>query len=262
MGLNGEKDPCIDIQTTPEMCEEVARFLKDFIGKDRIAFAGDTHDITERLAGGYAKHYAEQYNLRLSDEEIARITKKLSGVKREDVDRTCSYVFLPEGMHWEDVTPLRDAVRPRGGIDKVTHMEQSNLKLHKLGVLHNDRYRVLADLFSLTGVKAEEIDYSDPKVYPLFQNLDFCVISDFRSENAKKALAELDDIHFSALVRINRELYGTAREVSLTHAAHYTKLAASLAWFKCHYPEEFDQVLFPTEEACQGESASANKGGF
>lgn len=340
MGLIGEKDPCIDIQTTPEMCDEVAQFLKDFIGKDRIVFAGDTHCVTERLAGGYAKHYAKQYDLNLSDAEITRITKKLSGVKREEVDLTDSYVFLPGGMQWEGVTPLRDAKLPKGGIDKVTHMEYRSLKLPKLDVLHNDRCRMLGDLISLTGVKPEEIDYSDPEVYRLFKNLDVCDIPEFHSEIAKKLLSCLNDVNFSTLVRVNSMLHGTnvwnenaeylvqehpfaelisnrddvfqtllkygidrtdAYEImeavrkgrfswdvkqdspsartkrwlrllndaqipqwyiaSLgeigylapkAHVAHYTKLAVSFAWVKCHYPKAFYQVLLSGNDI-QGE---------
>jgi DNA polymerase-3 subunit alpha (Gram-positive type) len=215
MGLNGEKDPCIDIQTTPEMREEVARFLKEFIGTDRIAIAGDTHDITERLAGGYAKRYAEQYNLRLSDEEIARVIKKLSGVKREDVDRTYSYVFLPNGMQWEDITPLRDATHPKGGINKVTHMEYQGLSLAfstdipKLDVLHNDKYRMLADMFSLTGIKPEEIEYNDSEVYQLFKNLDVCGIPEFHSGIAQEVLSYLAKVDFSSLLHVNSMLHST-----------------------------------------------------
>jgi DNA polymerase-3 subunit alpha (Gram-positive type) len=336
MGLNGEKDACIDIQTTPEMCEEVARFLKDFIGADRIAFAGDTHDITDRLAGGYAKHYAKQYDLNLSDEEIARVIKKLSGVKREDVDLTCSYLFLPDGMQWEDITPLRKTQLPRGGVDKVTHMEHLSLELPKLDVMHNDRYRMLADMLSLTGIQPEEIDYNDPKVYQLFKNLDVCGIPEFHSGIAQEVLSYLDKVNFSSLIHANSMLHGTniwaenaeylvtdhpfvelisnrddvyqtlmkygidrtdafkimedvrkgrfswdvnqdepsvrtKRWIQLmtdtqvphwyieslskiayltpkAHVAHYTKLAVSFAWFKCHYPKVFYQVLLSGDD--------------
>ena len=331
MGLNGEKEPCIDIQTTPEKYDEVGRFLKEFIGSEGIAFAGDCHDIAERLAGSYAKQYARQYNLNFSEDEITRITKRFSRVKKEDVDLTCSFVFLPDGMQWEDVTPLRDAKLPKGGIDKVTHMEYLSLELPKLDVLHNERYRMLADLLSLTGIKPEEIDCNDPEVYQLFKRLDLCGIPEFHSRIAQEVLACLDEINFSALLRVNSMLHGAnvwnenaeflvqdhpfaelignrddvfqtflkygvdrtdafkimedvrkgrfSRDVKQdepskrskrwlqilsaaqlpewyiaslgkivylapkAHVVHYTKLAVSFAWFKCHYPKAFYQVL-------------------
>jgi DNA polymerase-3 subunit alpha (Gram-positive type) len=342
MGLNGEKDPCIDIQTTPEMCDEVARFLKDFIGADRIVFAGDTLDITERLAGGYAKHYSNKYELNLSDEEIKRITQRLSSVKREDVDRTCSYVFLPEGMQWEDITPLRDTTESKGGIDKATHIEYQGLSLAfsadipKLDVLHNDKYRMLADMHSLTGIKPDAIDYNDPEVYRLFKNLDVCGVPEFHSGIAQEVLSYLAKVDFSSLLHVNSMLHSTnawnenaeylvtdhpfvelisnrddvyqtlmkygidrtdafkimedvrkgrfswevnQNEQSVrtkhwlqlmidaqvpdwyieslgkiaylapkAHVAHYTKLAVSFAWFKCHYPEVFYQVLLSGDD--------------
>ena len=208
MGLHGEKDLCIDIQTSPELCDEVAQFLTEFIGADRIAFAGDIHAITERLAGSYAKQYARQYNLNFSEDEITRIRKRLSRVKREDVDLTCSFVFLPDGTQWEDVTPLRNAKLPKGGIDKVTHMEGLSLELPKLDVLHDDKYRMLANLFSLTDIKPEEIDYNDPEVYQLFKRLDLCGIPEFYSVIAQQVLSCLDEIRFSTLVRVNSMLRG------------------------------------------------------
>lgn len=149
MGLNGEKKPNIDIQTTTDMCDEVGHFLRNFVGADRVAFAGACQEITDRLAGGYAMQYEKKYNLNLSDEEIGRIINRLDGVKREDIDETCNYVFLPEGMQWEDFTPLRDAQRAKGWISKATHMEyraicyyHSPQQLPSLDVLHHDKFDI------------------------------------------------------------------------------------------------------------------------
>jgi DNA polymerase-3 subunit alpha (Gram-positive type) len=248
---------------------------------------------------------------------------------------------LPEGIQWEDITPLRDAA-PKGGIDKVTHMEYFGLSfafsanIPKLDVLHNDKYRMLADMFSLTGIKPDEIDYNDPEVYRLFKNLDVCGVPEFNSGIAQRVLSCLDEVSFSALVRVNSMLHGTnvwnenaeyliqdhpfaeligsrddvyrmlmkygvdradafkimedvrkgrfswevnQNELSArtknwlqlmadvqvpdwyigylgkiaylapkAHVAHYTKLAVSFAWFKCHYPEAFYQVLLDGDD--------------
>ena len=216
LGLNGEKDPNIDIQTTTDMCDEVGLFLRNLIGIDRVVFAGECREISRRLAGGYAKHYAQKYNLNLSDEEIAWITESLDSVKREDIDKTCSYVLLPEGMQWEDITPLREVQRPKGGIDKATHMEyfgicyyHSPKQLPSLDVLHNDKFDMLRDLFAETGVNPEEINYNDPKVYQLFKDNDADEIPEFNTSVAKEILRHLDDVKFSTLLRICGMLHGT-----------------------------------------------------
>ena len=166
MGLNGKKDPLIDIQTLPEMQDEAAAFLKDLVGADKIAFAGDCQTSTD------------------------------------------SFFFLPSRMQWEDVTPLRDAKQPKGGITKATHKDISALDLPKLDVIPDETYRMLAELISLTGICPDEIDYSDPGVYQLFKNLDVGGIPEFDSEIARDILAYLDEVNFDTLVRADSMLHG------------------------------------------------------
>lgn len=326
MGIDGAQQVDIDIQTAQSMCGVSERFLTSLLGKGRVAVAGQTWPYTERLAASYADNYAEQYCLKLSEGERSRIIKKLTGVKREECERL-GYMVLPEGMEWEDITPLRDVPNADGGISKATHMDYVALYdvLPKIDILHHRAYDQLQKLFAITGTKPEEIDYQDPAVYKLFEQQDTCGIPEFSTSFTKGVLKRLDCICFSDLVSIcgmahgtnawnengeclmeahpicelistrddvfltlrkfnvprelaviamkntrmgkyhqdtvsKQEMFEYLRQVGIpewylesmekiwylcpkAHAAHYTKLAVSLAWFKHYYPKEFYQVL-------------------
>lgn len=331
MGVDGAQQVDIDIQTAQSMCGMSERFLTSLLGKGRVAIAGQTWPYTERFAAFYADKFAEEYGLRLSDEERTRIIEKLSKVKQEE-RKWPGYILLPEGMDWENITPLRDVPNAEGDITKATHMDYDNLYdiLPKLDVLQHRAYDQLQKLYELTGTRPMDINYQDPAVYTIFEKLDTCGIPEFSSDFTKGLLAQLGHIRFSELVSVSSmahgtdawngngeylikehpicELISTRDDVFLTlrkfdipreraiiamkntrmgkyhqdtvckqemfdylrwvgipdwylesmekirylfpkaHAAHYTKLAVSLAWFKHYYPKEFYQVLLSGDD--------------
>lgn len=121
------------------------------------------------------------------------------------------FMLLPEGMEFEDVTPIKELTAPVCGVRKQTVLPGYELTpaLLRVILLPHDDYDRIRWLHRLTGTKPEDIDYSDPNIYKLFQNLDTCGISGFSTDRSKEILQQLKDVKFSGLVRICGMTCGT-----------------------------------------------------
>lgn len=115
------------------------------------------------------------------------------------------YMLLPEEMQFEDVTPVTELNTPVCGVNKQTVLPGYELtpKLLRMILLpHNDSDRI-HQLHRLTKTTPEDIDYSDPNIYKLFQNLDTCGIPGFSSDRSKDILQNCKDMQFSDLIRVS-----------------------------------------------------------
>lgn len=121
------------------------------------------------------------------------------------------FMLLPEGMEFEDVTPIKELTSPVCGVRKQTVLPGYELTpaLLRVILLPHDDYDRIRWLHRLTGTKPEDVDYSDSNIYKLFQNLDTCGISSFSTDRSKEILQQLKDVKFSDLVRICGMTCGT-----------------------------------------------------
>ena len=118
-------------------------------------------------------------------------------------------MLLPEGMEWEDVTPVRPSDDEACPV--TTHFEYYWIEeaVPKLDVLSVSYYDQLRDLFAVTSVKPEDIDFCDPKVYELFRNRDTCGVPEFSGQFTQELLTKLDVISFNNLVKVCGMAHGT-----------------------------------------------------
>ena len=279
----GKQVETVDINVSASNWEKAVSFLVEFLGEDRIACACEWNNPV-------------------------------------------CFLLLQEGMKFEDVTPIIDMQSPVCGVRKQTVLPGYELTPAFLRVilLPHDDYDRIRWLHRLTKTKPENIDYSDPSIYKLFQNLDTCGIPCFSTDRSKEILQQLKDVQFSDLIRICGMTYGsdvwenngerllqshtfrdlisarddifltlrkhgivsktaqavmecvrkgkfcedTVQNCKMTqqllragvpawyveamqkihylfpkaHAAHYAKIAATLAWFKVYYPNAFYHV--------------------
>jgi len=204
MGLDGEEEPVIEINISGEAIPEARQFLTELLGKERVACAGTVGVISYYLAKDYVQTYQKLSGVDLTQNQHERIVSKLCGVKKSEGNHPGGIVLLPEGMEFEDVTPLRKLDEPLYSIDQVTHMNyySVNAVLPKINLLGHSDYMRLSALFRLTGVKPEDIDYRDPEVYRLFREGDTSVLPGFFNDDMKKWLKLVQPENFSDLVRL------------------------------------------------------------
>jgi len=121
------------------------------------------------------------------------------------------FMLLPEGMKFEDVTPVAQLKSPVCGVRKQTVLPGYELtpKMLRVILLPYDDYDRIRRLHRLTGTKPEDIDYSDPNIYQLFQNLDTCGIPGFSTDRSKEILQHCKDMRFSDLIRLYGMICGT-----------------------------------------------------
>ena len=158
----------VEINVTASAWETAVCFLVDFLGAERIA-------------------RADEWN-----------------------NPVC-FMLLPDGMHFEDVTPITELTPSVCGVHKRTVLPGYDLvpALLRVILLPHCNYDVISQLHQLTGTKPEDIDYSDPSVYQLFQNSDTCGISGFSTDCSKEIVCTRKDIRFSDLIRVSSMTYGS-----------------------------------------------------
>ena len=202
IGIGDSFSANISLNMSNDMRVEAKRFLSELLGKDRLAAAGITISSTQRSAAGYVRAYSEKMNGNFDEDVSKWLANKITGVKRCDGYQPGGVILLPEGMEWEDVTPVRphdDEV-----CEVVTHMEYYSLEglLPKIDLLSFSNYASLQELFEVTGAKPSDIDYHDPKVLDLFQNVSTGGVPGFSDKFTQNLLGKLETISFSDLVKV------------------------------------------------------------
>ena len=205
----GERCPAMDINVPLSLQAEAISVMTELFGKERLAFAGAVSTYMTRLAEQSLQAYSHKTGEEIDDKQ--RIIQQLSRVKTRDGRHPCGIVILPEGMEWEDITPIRTMDKPVCGIDKVTHMDYYLIDyvLPKINILSYGVLDRLNRLFDITGTKPENVDYNDPAIYDLFFHLDTCGIPEYSSEFCKDVMCEIGPIAFSDLVRVSGMAHGT-----------------------------------------------------
>lgn len=183
------------------------------------AMYGDGHNIPYEtcmgLVPGEQKPYVEMHMTPAARETAVRFLLRLLGEDR--VARACEwnnpvcFLLLPEGMKFEDVTPLTTLDPPVYGVRKQTVLPGYELGhvLQKVLLLPLDTYECTWELHRLTNTKPEDVRYNDRNVYQLFLKQETCGIPDFSSGVGKEILGRLEEVRFSDLVRISGMAHGT-----------------------------------------------------
>ncbi len=209
LGVAKDMDMDIDINTAPPMQTEAKRFLADWFGAERLAVAGTIGTYLRPAIKSYTHKYAEWIGEELSKDEQEWVFDMVSEVKRCEGIHPGGIMLLPEGVEWEDVTPLR----PNDNDDSIlaTHMDCHSIdpSVPKLDILSVKYYGLLQKLCKTTGVGIENIDYQDPTVYELFSKAETCGIPEFSGKFTQELLRKVNATSFSDLVKVSGMAHGT-----------------------------------------------------
>lgn len=200
-----------EINIVASQIKKAWQLLIDCVGENRIARPGSV-SIAGRNANGYIQCYQNSCGEVFTKEKATQITKRLMNIKVNEWSIPGGFLLLPESMEFEDITPVTHLDSPECGIYRRSHLNGYDIDhvLQRINLLGYSIYDRIAELHRLTGTNPEDIDYSNPNIYKLFQDLNTCGIPNFSTDSCKQIMRSVvvqnidnpEVLRFSDLVRI------------------------------------------------------------
>lgn len=171
LGFNGDKVPDIDLNFSGEYQAKAHNYTKVLFGEDYVYRAGTIGTIADRTAFGYVKAYERDTNQQIRSAEIDRLSKGLTGVKRNTGQHPGGIIVIPDDMDVYDFTPVQYPADDQKAEWKTTHFDFHSIddNVLKLDILGHDDPTVIRKLQDLTGIDPTAIPVDDPGVMSLFQ---------------------------------------------------------------------------------------------
>ena len=229
-GMEGEKEPVIDLNIPPSMFDECCKYLQDLLGKCRICRAGTVCTLSDKRAKFYIREFEERMGERLSCAERENAQNLLCGAVYTNGLCPGGLLIAPEGTRITDYTPLWHTDMPDGLLG--SHFSYHDLwdELFKFDILTHDAPEMLKVLEDLTGVKPAEIPLDDKKTIGSFQNIDTAGIPEFASPYVQNMMHIAQPKCFDDLIRISALSHGTgawkdnAEELIKEHKAELSEV--------------------------------------
>ena len=210
MGYDGSTRPDIDLNVPVSKIYSELAFMKKLFGDDRVAHAGDVTTLLWRHTERYISVYEAKTGDYFTEEQRDYIRSKICGIKQDDGIHPCGIIVLPQGVEFEEFTPLRETQGP-SPIKKTTHinyyplLDNSVVKLDVIGICIPDMLKLLEEF---TGCSIQDVVWNDPRVHELFEHADTLGIPDFDTDSMKDRLLKLKPKSFNDLVQIRCLNYG------------------------------------------------------
>jgi DNA polymerase-3 subunit alpha (Gram-positive type) len=225
LGFDGDKVPDIDLNFSGDYQSKAHQYVEEIFGKENVFRAGTVSTIADKKAYGFVKKYSEEQNLNLTNSEINRLIKGISGVRKTTGQHPGGLIIVPGGHNVNEFTPLQHPADKKDSGVITTHFEYHALgdQLVKLDILGHDDPTVIRSLEELTGVKVSSISLSDKDTMKIFssveplgiksEDIDSKVgtlgIPEFGTRFVRQMLETTLPTTFAELVRISGLSHGT-----------------------------------------------------
>ena len=227
LGINGEKEPDIDLNFSAEIQEKIHLYAEELFGRGRVFKAGVISTVREIMARGFAERYLRDQGLKPDRTQKERLAVGCIGVKRALSNHPGGLIIIPHGYEVCDFTPVQfptdrsDEEIPTTQFDYFS-LRDTLVKFDLLGHGVPTIYKLLEDM---TGIKISDVPMTDPLVYKLFTSAEplalkediggICGaagtlgIPEFGSNFVMKLLSETQPKTFSELMKISGLSHGT-----------------------------------------------------
>ena len=172
LGFEADKVPDIDLNFSGEYQPIIHNEVKSLFGKKHAFRAGTISTVAEKTAFGYVKSWAEETGKNISKPFIEYIAKGVAGTKRTTGQHPGGIIVIPGEYDVEDFTPINFPANDSSSSWKTTHFDFHAIhdNVLKLDLLGHDDPTAIKYLEELTGVNAQDISFSDPKIISLFSS--------------------------------------------------------------------------------------------
>ena len=226
MGFGGDRLPDIDLNVPATAQNSVKKFLLNYFGKERIAYAAIICCIAPLTAESYIRNYEELSGTTFSYEKKEYIIDKLCNTHTRSGMHPAGLFVLPEGKEFADFTPCCPTesfylpITQKSAFD-FHHLHDTIIKLDILGHIVPDIFKLL---HKFTGISPVDVDIQDPKIYKLFGDVTALGISakdidgitvgtlglpEYNNDLTRELLLKTQPKCFTDLIKISGLVHGT-----------------------------------------------------
>ncbi len=225
MGLEGDKEPDIDLNFSGEYQSKAHRFAEELFGKEKVYRAGTISTLADKTAYGFVKGYLEEQNLTVHNAEVNRLVQGCAGIKRTTGQHPGGIMIVPRDMDIHQFTPVQRPANDQNAEVITTHFDYRAIsgRLLKLDILGHDDPTMLKMLHRLTGKDPKAIPLGDGKTMALFSSTESLNIKpgdidcpvgsmgipEFGTRFVRQILQDTRPTTISELVRISGLSHGT-----------------------------------------------------
>ncbi|WP_276619053.1 PolC-type DNA polymerase III [Syntrophomonas wolfei] len=225
LGFEGDKVPDIDLNFSGDYQSRAHQYVEELFGQENVYRAGTISTIAEKTAYGFVKKYMENKETDISNAEVNRLVKGITGVRRTTGQHPGGLIVVPQDRDILEFTPLQHPADNKDSGVITTHFEYHAIgeQLVKLDILGHDDPTVLKELEDLTGRKASSIKLNEKETMKLFSGVEplgleaadilstvgTYGIPEFGTRFVRQMLEATRPTTFSELVRISGLSHGT-----------------------------------------------------
>ena len=225
LGFKGDKVPDIDLNFSGVYQPRAHAYIEELFGKQYCYRAGTIGTLADKTAYGYVKKYCEERGLVLSEAEMNRLALGCVGVKRTTGQHPAGMVVLPKEYEIQQFVAIQHPANDMTNPTVTTHYDFGSMHdvLVKLDVLGHDDPTMIRMLMDLTGVDAQRIPLTDPKVISLFSSTEALGVTpeqigsntgtygvpEFGTKFVRQMLEETKPTTMDELIRISGLSHGT-----------------------------------------------------
>jgi DNA polymerase-3 subunit alpha (Gram-positive type) len=172
LGFKGDKTPDIDLNFSGEYQPVAHKFTEVMFGEGHAFRAGTISGLQDKTVYGYVKSYCDDNKIIASREEVDRLVKGCTGVKRTTGQHPGGIVIVPEEHDIMEFTPIQYPADNKEKNIITTHFDFHAMddKLVKLDILGHDDPTALRMMQDLTGLDPKTISLDDQNVMRLFSS--------------------------------------------------------------------------------------------